>query len=131
MSTVLVVDNADAAFLFALAFRLKRYKIWLFAAESVEQAQSLWEYIGAGLALLIINCKVRGVCPFAATMARRIPRLQILGVTSEGHTCGSCRKLFSGVLPDRRPRQDDDSQEWMEAIRGLVRQERAERKWLT
>ena len=79
MNTVLVVDNADAAFLFALAFRLKKYKIWLFAAESVEQAQSLREYIGAGLGLLIINCSVRGVCPFAATMARRMPGLQVLG----------------------------------------------------
>jgi len=119
MSTVLVVDNADVAFLFALAVRLARFEIWLIPADSVEQAHLLWEHIGS-LDLLIINCSVPSVCPFAAVMARRVPGLKILGVTSEGHDCGSCRKFLSALLRDGRPRRDDDIQQWTGAIQSLV-----------
>lgn len=119
MSTVLVVDNADFAFLFALAVRLMSFEISLIPADSVEQAHLLREHIGP-LDLLIINYSVPHVCSFAEVMARRVPGLKILGVTSQGHRCGSCRKFLSAVLRDRRPRQDDDIQRWMRAIQGLV-----------
>lgn len=119
MSTVLVVDNADVAFLFALAVRLKSFEVSLIPADSVEQAHLLREHIGPP-DLLIINCSVPRVCPFAVVMARRVPGLKILGITSEGHHCGSCREFLSGVLRDSRPRQDDDIQQWMGAIQSLV-----------
>jgi hypothetical protein len=119
MSTVLVVDNADIAFLLALAVRLMSFEISLIPAESVKEAHLLREHIGP-LDLLIINCSVPRVCPFAVVMARRVPWLKILGVTSEGHHCGSCKKFLSAVLRDHRPRQDDDIEQWMGAIQSLV-----------
>jgi hypothetical protein len=120
MSTVLVVDNADVAFLFALAVRLMSFEISLIPADSVEQAHLLREHIGL-LDLLIINCSVPRVCSFAMVMARRIPGLKILGVTSQSRHCGSCRKFLSAALRDHRPRQDDDIQQWIGAIQSLVR----------
>ena len=68
MSTVLVVDNADVAFLFALATRLPRFEIRLIPADSVEQAHLLREHIGP-LDLLILNCSVPHICPFAVITA--------------------------------------------------------------
>jgi hypothetical protein len=78
MSVILVVDNADVGFLYALTIRLKSFEIWLIPADSVEKAHLLRKHIGR-LDLLIINCNVPGVCPFAVVMARHLPGLKILG----------------------------------------------------
>jgi hypothetical protein len=119
MSVVLVVDNADVAFLYALTVQLKNFEIWLIPADSVEKAHLMRKHIGR-LDLLIINCNVPLVCPFAVVMARQVPGLKILGITSEGHQCGSCRKSLSALLRDRQPRTDDDIQQWMGAVQALV-----------
>ncbi len=123
MNTVLAVDDYDPAFLFALAVVLKRFDIWLIPAASTEQARLLHGHMGAKLDLLVINCSVRGVCQFAAAMAVHVPGLKVVGVTREGHTCGTCSKLLSAMLGDQRPRSESVIQQWTKTIRRIVQQD--------
>ena len=98
-ATVLAVHN-DIAFLFALALQLEHSRVCLIPAPSVKNAQRLLTELKLQPDLLVINCKIRGVCAFAEESLKRWPALRVVAIASEGHRCLKCRSLLVGTIGD-------------------------------
>jgi hypothetical protein len=97
--TVLAVHN-DIAFLFALALQLEPNHVGLIPSASVKNAERLLCELKLQPDLLIINCKIRGVCAFASESLNRWPELKVVAVVSEGRRCFRCRSLLVATIGD-------------------------------
>jgi hypothetical protein len=97
--TVLAVHN-DIAFLFALALQLEPNHVGLIPSASVKNAERLLCELKLQPDLLIINCKIWGVCAFASESLKRWPELKVVAVVSEGHRCFRCRGLLVATIGD-------------------------------
>jgi len=97
--TVLAVHD-DVAFLFALALQLEPRGVALLPADSVKSAERLSSELKLRPDLLIINCKLRGTCAFAAESLQRWPALKVAAVVSKGHRCARCRHLLDATIED-------------------------------
>ena len=84
---VLMVDD-DLGFTFALADALASRGIALVPARSVTQARSLFKSLKPNVGLLIINCRVHGVCALAAEMVPDDRSLAVAGIRSAQAQCG-------------------------------------------
>lgn len=97
---MLAVDR-DWAFLFALACQLEARGIGLIPCDSIREANRLLnELQPADLSLLVINCRVKSACGFAATMARRSPAVRLLAIVSPGSQCQKCEALHPLPIPE-------------------------------
>ena len=122
--TVLAVNN-DIAFLFALALQLEHSRVGLIPAHSVKNAERLLSELKVQPDLLIINCKVRGVCPFAAESLKRWPALKVVAILSEGHRCLKCRGLLAATIGDSPSPMID---RWVGLVRTLTNQSQTARQ---
>jgi len=122
--TVLALHK-DIGLLFAVAVALENDKIGLIPAASVKQAHLLMKELSPRLDVLIIECRIRGVCRFADGVRERVPDAGIVGVLSESHDCGACRNLLTATL---RADQANEVQRWASVIRTLVRRNRENAK---
>ena len=119
--TILAVHK-DIGLLFALAVTLENYKIGVIPAASVKQAHLLLKQLKPELDLLIIQCRIRGVCRFAAEARQRRPGLRVIGVLSEPHACGTCQDKFAASIQDQ---QSYEVQKLAGLVRHLIRQSRS------
>jgi hypothetical protein len=95
--TILAVHN-DIAFLFALALKLENSQIGLIPAHSVKNAERLVTELGLEPDLLIINCKIRGVCAFATESLKRWPAVKVVAIVSENQRCLDCRRAVVATI---------------------------------
>jgi hypothetical protein len=116
--TVLAVHN-DIAFLFALALQLEHDRVALIPSSSVKSAERLLSELKVRPDLLIVNCKIRGVCAFAEESLKRWPALKMVAVVSEGHRCIKCRCLFASIIGDSPSPMID---RWVNLVRTLTHQ---------
>ena len=98
-ATVLAVHN-DIGFLSSLALRLERSRVNLIPAPSVRNLELLLAELQVEPDLLLINCKIQGVCAFAAESMKRWPKLKVVAIFSEGHRCLQCSHLLVGTIID-------------------------------
>lgn len=114
--TVLAVHN-DIGFLFALALQLVHRRVNLIPASSVKNAERLLAELQLQPDLLIVNCKMQGVCALGADSLKRWPALKVVAIVSEGHRCLKCRRLLVATLEDApSPRID----RWVGFLRMLT-----------
>ncbi len=114
--------HKDIGLLFALAVTLENHKIGVIPAASVKQAHLLLKQLKPELDLLIVQCRIRGVCRFAAEARQRRPGLRIIGVLSESHACGPCQEHFAASIQDQ---QSYEVQKLAGLVRHLIRQSRS------
>ena len=119
MSATVLAVHDDIAFLFALAVQLKRSRVNLIPAISVRNAERLLAELKLEPALLIINCKIKGVCAFATESQRRSPALKVVSIDSEGHHCLKCRYLISATIVGSQSQLTD---RWADLVRALAHQ---------
>jgi len=115
-ATVLAVHN-NVAFLLALAVQLENRKIHLIPAATVRQARSLLDKLKLKPRVVIVNCRLSGVCQFAMELQERRPRPKIAGIVSEGSSCAKCRAILSATV-EMAPQQTP--QMWVGVIRALL-----------
>jgi len=118
-ATVLAVHN-DIAFLLALAIQLEDRHIGLIPAPSVKNAEQLLKELRLQPDLLIVNCRIRGVCAFAAQSLKRWPSLKVVAIVSEGHQCLKCKDLLVTTVGDSSSPMVD---RWVGLVRTLMQQE--------
>jgi DNA-binding NtrC family response regulator len=116
---VLMVDN-DPGFMFALADALASRGIALVPAQSVMQARSLLKSLKPNVGLLIINCRVRGVCALAAEMVQDDRSLAVAGILSAQGQCSSCRHLLGEHFQDPEDRLPKLVERWVTLIRNRL-----------
>ena len=119
---VLMVDG-DVALLLVLAKELDQRGIGLIPAGSAVQGRSLMAKLKPVVDMLIINCRVPGVCALAAEMVGRKPGLEVIGIISGHHQCNSCRPLLTYCFHDPELRDV----RWMQRMVSLI-QSRVGRK---
>lgn len=117
-STVLAVHN-DLALLFALALQLDARGVSLIPAHSVHDAQRLLSELRLQPDLLIVNCKLRGVCSFAVDSFNQWPALHVVAVVSEGHPCQTCKHLLAATIGDSSTHSID---RWLKLILAVMHQ---------
>jgi hypothetical protein len=98
-ATVLMVD-ADIALLLILADELDQRGISLIPSGSARQARLLGASLKPMIDVLIVNCKVAGVCTLAAEMVGPNPLLEIIGIVAGACQCSSCRALLTYCFHD-------------------------------
>jgi hypothetical protein len=121
LGTILAVHK-DIGLLFALAVTLESHQIGVIPAGSVKQAHLLLKELKPELGLLIVQCRIRGVCRFAAEAMQRRPGLRIIGVLSASHECGRCREVFAATMQDD---ESHDVQKLATLIRHLIQEARS------
>jgi hypothetical protein len=100
---VLMVDG-DLGVMYALANQLDGRRISLIPAASIKQAGSQLTKPEPNIDILIIICRVIGVCALAEQMVRRHAALGVIGIVSNSHQCASCRKLLTFCAHGPEPR---------------------------
>ena len=113
---VLMVDD-DLGFMFVLAGALASRGIALVPARSVLQARSMLRALTPNVGLLIINCRIHGVCALAAGMVREDRSLAVAGILSSRGQCTRCRHLFGEVFQDPEDRLPELLEQWVTMIR--------------
>ena len=119
LGTVLAVHK-DVGLLFALAVTLENHQIGVIPAASVKQADFLLKQLEPEVDLLIVQCRIRGVCRFAAEAIERRPGLRIIGVLSASRECGRCRELLAATMQDH---QSYKVQNLASVVRQVIRQD--------
>jgi hypothetical protein len=115
---VLAVHN-DIAFLLALAVELVHSGVNLIPAASVRSAERLLAELKLQPDLLVLNCKIQGVCAFAAESLKQWPAQKVVAIVSKGHRCLKCRSLLVATIEDSpSPRID----RWVGFVRMLIPQ---------
>jgi len=113
---VLMIDN-DPGFTFALADALASRGIVLVPARTVMQARSLLRLHKPKVGLLIINCRVHGVCDLAMEMVRNDRSLAVAGILSAQGQCSRCRHLLRELFQDPEDRLPELLEQWVTMIR--------------
>ena len=116
---VLMVDD-DLGFTFALADALASRGIALVPARSVTQARSLLKSLKPNVGLLIINCRLHGVCALAAEMVRDDRSLAVAGILSAQVQCSRCRHLLGELFQDPEDRLPRLLERWVTLIRNRL-----------
>ena len=116
---VLIVDD-EPGFTFALAEALASRGIALVPARSVMQARSLLKSLKLNVGLLIINCRIHGVCALAAEMVRDDRSLAVAGILSAQGQCGRCRHLLGERFQDPEDRLPNLLEQWVTLIRNRL-----------
>jgi hypothetical protein len=111
-----MVDD-DLGFTFALAEALASRGIALVPARSVIQARSFLRSLRPKVGLLIINCRVRGVCDLATEMVREDRSLAVAGILSSLGQCTRCRHFLGEVFLDPEDRLPELLEQWVTMIR--------------
>lgn len=120
--SVLMVDS-DIALLLVLAHELDQRGISVFPAETPRQARVLIAKMKATIDILILNCKVPGVCGLAGEMVDRDALLEVIGIVAGAGQCSSCRALLTYCFHDPEIRDV----RWMHRMVSLI-QSRTGRK---
>jgi hypothetical protein len=93
-TAVLMVDS-DIAVLLVLAHELDQRGISLIPAGTARQARVLSARVQSMIGILIVNCKVPGVCGLAAEMVGHNPLLEVIGIVAGAWQCSSCRTVLT------------------------------------
>jgi hypothetical protein len=113
---VLMVDD-DLGFTLALAGALASHGIVLVPARTVIQARSLLRLHKPKVGLLIINCRIHGVCALATEMVRNDRSLAVSGILSARGQCTRCRHFLGEVFQDPEDRLPELLEQWVTMIR--------------
>jgi DNA-binding NtrC family response regulator len=116
---VLMVDD-DLGFTFALAGALASRGIALVPARSVMQARALLKALTPNVGLIIINCRLHGVCALAARMVRDDRNLAVAGIVSAQGQCSRCRHLLGELFQDPEDRLPRLLEQWVNLIRNRL-----------
>lgn len=108
--------DSDIALLLVLAHELDQRGISLLPAGSPRQARLLIAKVQSMIDILIINCKVPGVCGLAAEMVGHNPAVEVIGIVSGGWQCSSCRALLTYCFHDPEVRDV----RWMHRMVSLI-----------
>lgn len=119
LGSVLVVDG-DIGFLLVLAQELSHRGISLIPSSSARQARSMLAKMKPAIDVLIINCRVSGVCALASDLVRRNARLEVVGIVSGVHQCSSCRQLLTYVSREPQPPELRAIRRWATLIQGWL-----------
>jgi len=119
--TVLIVD-ADIGFLLVLAQELGHRGIGLIPSGSVRQARSMLVKLKPRptIDVLIINCRLSGVCALATEMVQHNAKVEVIGLVSGNHQCSTCRKLLTMVSQDPEVRDVRWIRKWGSIIQGRL-----------
>jgi hypothetical protein len=112
---VLMVDG-DIGFLFVLAHELSPRGISLIPSDSVRKARSMLVKLNPKIDVLIVNCRIPGVCALTAEMVGQNAKLEVIGIVSGNHQCSSCRKLLTMVSQDPELREAP----WIRRLANLI-----------
>ena len=121
MPAVVIAVHNDVGFLAAMAGELQKQRIALIPASTSSQAERLLAELKVKPDLLIIECKIRNVCSFAAAMRQRRAALKVVGLISEPQKCARCRELLTTTVYGSRTRM---IQWWVALIKVLLRRPR-------
>src|SRR3984893_5389900 len=116
---VLMVDD-NLRFTFALAGALASRGIALVPARSVMQARSLLKALTPNVGLIIINCRLHGVCALAVRMVRDDRSLAVAGILSAQGQCSTCRHLMGELFQDPEDRLPELLERWVTLIRNRL-----------
>jgi DNA-binding NtrC family response regulator len=116
---VLMVDD-NLGFTFALAGALASRGIALVPARSVMQARALLKAFKPNVGLLIINCRIHGVCALATRMVRDDRSLAVAGILSAQGQCDRCRHLLGELFQDPEDRLPRLVEQWVALIRNRL-----------
>lgn len=108
---VLIVDS-DVAFLLVLAQELARKGIMLIPSTSVREARSMLEKLSPTIDILIINCRLAGVCGLASEMRRGDAALDVVAMVSGNRQCATCRRHLTFVSRDADHPEPRVIQKW-------------------
>jgi hypothetical protein len=111
---VLIIDN-DLGFLFALGDALAQAQISLIPAVTAAKARSTLRQLDSVPSVLVVNCRIRDVCGFAADTARTHGTV-VLGIQSRDHQCRSCRSLLAYCFEDPADRSPECISKWVDVI---------------
>jgi len=109
--SVLVVDG-DIAFLLVMAQELARKGISLIPSTSVREARSVLQKLNPTIDILIVNCRITGVCGLASEMRRRVTGLDVVAIVSGNRQCAACRRLLTFVAKDIERPEARGIQNW-------------------
>ena len=115
--------DCDIALLLVLAHELDQRGISLIPSESPRQARLLIGKMQAMIDILIINCRVPGVCGLAAEMVGQNPLLEVIAIIAGASQCGSCRALMTYCFHDPEFRDI----RWMHRMVSLIQSRTAKR----
>jgi len=113
--TVVMVDDDIIPLLF-LAHELHQRGINLIPAKSVKDARTAIAALELSLDVLIVNCRVSGVCTLTKETVKFQKSLEVIGVVSGYHQCSSCRAFLTYCFQDSELRD----LRWMHRLVSLI-----------
>lgn len=86
--------HLDSTFLLVLAVSLQTRRIALIPSSSRQELDVLLCDLHLEPEILVIDSRIEGVCPYAAELLDRWPRLSAIVIISDHHTCNDCQRLL-------------------------------------